>query len=66
MGAGPTLSRSVRFRASPRRAGEEDTMVWQLVLGAFLVLLPFTLLFDLHPDRERLDARGRPLRREWR
>jgi len=41
-------------------------MVWQLALGAFLVLLPFALLFDLHPDRERLDARGRPLRREWR
>jgi len=41
-------------------------MVWQLVVGGFLVLLPFALLFDLHPDRERLDARGRPLRREWR
>jgi hypothetical protein len=41
-------------------------MVWQLVLGAFLVLVPFALLFDLHPDRERLDATGEPLRREWR
>jgi hypothetical protein len=40
-------------------------MVWQLALGAFLVLLPFALLFDLHPDRERLDANGRPLRRDW-
>jgi len=40
-------------------------MVWQLALGAFLVLLPFALLFDLHPDRERLDAYGRPLRRSW-
>jgi hypothetical protein len=40
-------------------------MVWQLVLGVFLVLLPFALLMDLHPDRERLDARGRPLRRDW-
>jgi hypothetical protein len=41
-------------------------MVWQLVGGGFLVLLPFALLLDLHPDRERLDARGRPLRRDWR
>ena len=40
-------------------------MVWQLVLGAFLVLVPFALLFDLHPDRERLDSQGRPLRRTW-
>ncbi len=40
-------------------------MVWQLALGAFLVLLPFALLLDLHPDRERLDAHGRPLRRDW-
>jgi len=41
-------------------------MVWQAVLGAFLLLVPFALLFDLHPDRERLDARGRPLPREWK
>ena len=40
-------------------------MVWQLVVGAFLVLLPFALLLDLHPGRERLDAQGRPLRRDW-
>jgi hypothetical protein len=40
-------------------------MVWQLALGVFLVLLPFALLLDLHPDRERLDANGRPLRRDW-
>ena len=40
-------------------------MVWQLVLGAFLVLVPFALLLDLHPGRERLDATGVPLRREW-
>lgn len=41
-------------------------MVWRLVIGAFLVLLPFALLLDFHPARERLDARGRPLRRDWR
>jgi hypothetical protein len=40
-------------------------MVWQLVIGVFLVLLPFAILMDLHPDRERLDAGGRPLRRDW-
>jgi hypothetical protein len=41
-------------------------MVWQLALAGFLVLLPFALLFDLHPHRERLDASGLPLGREWR
>ena len=41
-------------------------VLWQIVLGGFLVALPFALLFDLHPDRERLDANGRPLRRDWR
>jgi hypothetical protein len=40
-------------------------MIWQVLVGAFLVLLPFALLLDLYPDRERLDARGRPLRRDW-
>lgn len=40
-------------------------MVWQVVVGVFLVLLPFALVLDLHPDRERLDAQGRPLRRDW-
>ena len=40
-------------------------MAWQLIIGGFLVVLPFALLFDLHPDRERLDAAGRPLRRDW-
>ena len=38
---------------------------WQLVVAGFLVLLPVTLLLDLHPHRERLDAAGRPLRRRW-
>jgi hypothetical protein len=40
-------------------------MVWQLVIGAFVLVLPVALLYDLHPERERLDARGRPLRRRW-
>jgi hypothetical protein len=40
-------------------------MVWQVVLGVFLLLLPFSLLLDLHPHGERLDAAGRPLRRDW-
>jgi len=39
--------------------------MWQFALGGFLVLVPFALLFDLHPERERLDASGRPLRRDW-
>jgi hypothetical protein len=38
---------------------------WQLLLIALFVLLPFTLMLDFHPDRERLDGRGRPLERAW-
>lgn len=40
-------------------------MLWQVVVAGFLVLLPFALVLDLHPGRERLDAAGRPLRRGW-
>ena len=40
-------------------------MPWQVVVAGFLVLLPFALVLDLHPGRERLDAAGRPLRRGW-
>lgn len=40
-------------------------MAWQIVTAAFLILLPFALMYDLHPDRERLDMWGRPLRRDW-
>jgi hypothetical protein len=39
--------------------------VWQWIVLAFFVLLPFALLADLHPDRERLTARGVPLARTW-
>ncbi len=37
---------------------------WQLVLGAFFVLLPVVLMLDLWGD-ERLDARGHPIDRGW-
>lgn len=40
-------------------------MTWQLVILAVLVLLPFALLADFHPHRERLDSRGRPVPRDW-
>jgi hypothetical protein len=40
-------------------------MFWQTIIGAVLILLPVALLFDFHPDRERCDARGRPLARRW-
>jgi hypothetical protein len=40
-------------------------MLWQVILGGFLVLLPVALLFDFHPERERCDAQGRPLSRRW-
>ncbi len=39
---------------------------WQWLVLVFLVLLPFALLADLHPARERLDAAGRVLDRRWR
>ncbi len=39
---------------------------WQIVVFVFFVLLPFALLFDFWPDRERLDYRGRPVSRDWR
>ena len=52
--------------ADAAAAGTGRTAVgWQLVVAGFLVLLPVTLLLDLHPHRERLDAAGRPLRRRW-
>ena len=39
--------------------------IWQILLLAFFVLLPFALLVDFFPDRERLNAAGRPLPRDW-
>lgn len=38
---------------------------WQIVLFAFFVLLPFALLYDFWPDRDRVDYRGRPVQRDW-
>jgi hypothetical protein len=39
--------------------------VWQIVLFAFVALLPLALMVDFWPSRERLDYRGRPLARSW-
>lgn len=39
--------------------------VWQILLMAFFVLVPFALLLDYHPGRERLNASGHPLERDW-
>jgi hypothetical protein len=39
--------------------------LWQIVLLGFLVLLPFALLLDFWPHRDRLTAEGRPVAREW-
>lgn len=38
---------------------------WQLILGAFFVLLPIVLMVDYWGD-ERLTFRGRPVQRDWR
>lgn len=39
---------------------------WQVIVFAFVVLVPFALLVDFWPRRERCDAQGRPLPRDWR
>jgi hypothetical protein len=39
---------------------------WQLVLLTVLVLLPFALLTEFWPHRERQNVAGRPLDRPWR
>lgn len=38
---------------------------WQIVVGAFFVLLPVVLMLDFWGD-ERVTGRGRPIDREWR
>jgi len=40
--------------------------VWQVVALMVMVLLPLLLLTRMHPSRERLDARGVPMVRDWR
>lgn len=39
---------------------------WQIVLFAFFVLLPFALMLDFWPNRERVSFNGRPVPREWK
>jgi hypothetical protein len=39
--------------------------VWQIVLFAFVTLLPFALMVDFWPHRERMDSWGRPIERSW-
>ena len=39
---------------------------WQIAVLAVFLLLPFALLTDFWPHRERLSSTGRPLQREWR
>ncbi len=39
---------------------------WQIVLFAFFVLLPFALMLDFWPNRERVDYNGKPLPRTWK
>lgn len=38
---------------------------WQIIVGAFFVLLPIVLMLDFWGD-ERLTYRGRPIARDWR
>lgn len=39
--------------------------LWQIIVGAFFVLLPIVLMLDFWGD-ERLTFRGRPIERDWR
>jgi hypothetical protein len=39
--------------------------IWQIVAFAFIALLPFALMVDFWPHRERLTYRGRPASRTW-
>lgn len=48
------------------RRGGEPVEAWQIIILAFLVLLPIALMVDYWPNRERLTARGAPLPRDWR
>lgn len=38
---------------------------WQIIIAAFVVLLPMGLMVDFWGD-ERLTFRGRPIARPWR
>ena len=40
--------------------------VWQAALLTIFVLLPFALMLDFWPNRERCDYNGRPFERKWR
>ena len=40
--------------------------VWQVVVLAVVAVLPLLLLTRMHRSRERLDARGVPMVRDWR
>jgi hypothetical protein len=39
---------------------------WQIVLFIFFVLLPFALMLDFWPNRERVGFNGAPLPRTWK
>jgi hypothetical protein len=40
--------------------------IWQIVLFIFFVLLPFALMLDFWPDKERVGYNGVPLPRSWK
>ena len=39
---------------------------WQILLFAFFVLVPFALMLDFWPNRERVDYNGKPFMRTWK
>jgi hypothetical protein len=51
--------------APKREDGTVEIEVWQIVAFAFVALLPFALMVDFWPHRERLNYRGGPVAREW-
>lgn len=41
-------------------------VTWQVVLATLFLLIPFALMLEFWPRRERLTSSGRPLQRDWR
>lgn len=58
------LEATGRLAPSPT-SWRQAVVSWHVVIIAFVVLMPFALMADFYPDRERLNARGRPLARDW-
>jgi hypothetical protein len=67
-GVGDATRRGSTIVVGSRAQHEEepvDLEFWQIVVFAFVVLLPMALMLDFWPHRERLNYRGQPVARTW-